>query len=148
MKKISTAWKSSKRPGKQRKYRANLGLHLRRRLMNANLSKELRKKYGRRSIPVRKGDIVKIMKGKFKKKTGKVTTANTKKLFVEIEGMQIKKQDGSKANMKFRPSFLQITELNEEDKRRMGTKKAVAGNENQGKEMSKKTEKGENKNAP
>ena len=59
------------------------------------------------------------MRGKFKKKTGKITAVYIKRIKVEVEGMQIKKQDGSKANVKFNPSFLQITELNLEDRKRI-----------------------------
>jgi len=115
---FSTHWKSSRKTRKQRKYLANAPLHLRRKFISTNLSKELRKKYGKRNLPLKKGDMVIIMRGKFKKKTGKITAVYTKKMKVEIEGMQIKKQDGSKANVKFNPSFLQITELNLEDKKR------------------------------
>jgi len=86
--------------------------------MSANLSKELRKKYRKRSFPLRKGDTVKIMRGKFRKKTGKIAVVDAKKMKAEIEGMQIKKQDGSKVNVKFNPPFLQITELNLEDRKR------------------------------
>ena len=115
---FSKHWKSSKQPRKQKKYLANAPLNIRRKFLNANLSKELRKKYGKRSLPLRKGDSVKIMRGKFKKKTGKITIVYTKKMKVEIENMQIKKQDGSKANVRFNPAFLQIIELNLEDKKR------------------------------
>jgi large subunit ribosomal protein L24 len=136
MKKFNTSWKASKRPGKQRKYAANAPLHLKRNLMSVNLSKELRKRHGKRNIPLRKGDVVKIMRGKFKKKAGKITAINNKRLRVEIEGIQVKKQDGSKANVRFYPSILQITELNTEDKKRIkGIKQ----------ESKKIEEKGENK---
>ena len=66
--KFSIHWKSSKQPRKQRKYAANAPLHLRKKFVSANLSKDLRKKQGKRNIPLRKGDIVKIMRGKFKGK--------------------------------------------------------------------------------
>ena len=139
-KKFSTSWKSSIRPGKQRKFTANAPLHLKKKLVNANLSKELRKRYGRRSFALKKGDMVKIMRGSFKKKTGKIIEVDTKKMKVQIEGMQMKKQDGSKVNVKFNPSSLQITELNLEDKKRnesiMNSKKKI------------ETQKGEKKNAP
>ena len=92
--------------------------------MSANLSKELRNKYKRRSLPLRKGDVVKVMRGEFRKKTGKIIAINRKKMNVEIEGMQIKKQDGSKTNVKFRPSVLQLTELNLEDRKRIEMLKA------------------------
>ena len=37
-----------------------------------------------------------------------------------IEGIQVKKFDGSKASIKLQPSNLQIIELNMEDKKRFG----------------------------
>ena len=140
---FSKHWKSSRKPRKQIKYLANAPLNLRKRFMSANLSKELRKKYGKRNIPLRKGDTVKVMRGKFKKKIGKIITVYTKKMKVEIENMQIKKQDGSKANIKFNPSILQVTELNLEDKKR---NEIFAGQKNNSKE--KTINHGEVKNAP
>jgi large subunit ribosomal protein L24 len=111
-------WKSSKQPRKQRKYLANAPLHIKKKLMGVNLSKELRKKYHKRSLPLRKKDTVKILRGKFKGKKGKIIRIILKAQKVEMEGIQIKKQDGSKVNIRLRPSNLQITELNVEDKKR------------------------------
>jgi large subunit ribosomal protein L24 len=59
---FSKSWKSSKQPRKQRKYLYNMDLHNVKKLMSAHLSKELMKKYGKRNIPIRKGDKVKIMR--------------------------------------------------------------------------------------
>jgi len=120
-KEFSTAWKASKQPRKQRKYVAKAPLHIKRKLLSVNLSKELRKKVGKRNIPVRKGDNVKIMLGKFKGKTGKIIQVFTKKSKVTIEGIQVKKQDGSKANIKLQPSNLQIIELDMNDKKRISS---------------------------
>lgn len=121
--KFSTKWKASSQPRKQRKYSVNAPLHIKRKLLSVNLSKDLRKKYNRRNIPARKGDTVKIMVGKFKKKNGKIISIDTKTSKIKIEGIMIKKQDGSKANVKIHPSNLQITELNLTDKKRMKTQK-------------------------
>jgi large subunit ribosomal protein L24 len=117
--KFSTLWKSSKQPRKQRKYLANAPLHIRKKFISVNLSKELRKKHKKRNIPIKKGDVVKIMRGKFKKKQGKVTEVKLKISKIAIEGIQVKKQDSSKVNVRLQPSNLQIIELNLEDKKRM-----------------------------
>ena len=117
--KFSTAWKSSKQPRKQIKYRANAPLHIKQKFVSAGLSKELRKKYEKRNLPIRKGDVVKIMTGKFKKKQGKVLKVNLKTSKIIIDGINVKKMDGSKANVKMQPSNLQIVELNLDDKKRM-----------------------------
>jgi len=119
--KFSTHWNASSQPRKQRKYSANAPLHIKRKFLSMNLSKELRKKYKKRNIPARKGDTVKIMTGKFKKKQGKIISIDVKTSKVKIEGIMIKKQDGSKIGIKIHPSNLQITELNTDDKKRMKT---------------------------
>lgn len=118
-KEFSVKWKSSKQARKQRKYLANAPFHLRHKLMASNLSKELRKKYSRRNFPVRKGDNVRVMRGKFKGKTGKISLVNLKKLRVSIEGIQAQKKDGTKINVYFNPSKIQIQELNLDDKERI-----------------------------
>jgi large subunit ribosomal protein L24 len=56
----------SKKPSKQRKAMYQAPLHRKHKLFSAHLSKELRKQWNKRSLPVRKGDEVKIMRGKFK----------------------------------------------------------------------------------
>jgi len=109
--KFSTHWKGSKQPRKQRKYLANAPLHLRKEFVSINLSKELRKKVGKRNLPAKKGDKVKVCVGKFKGKTGKILTVNLKKSKIIVEEIQVKKQDGSKASVKLQPSNLQIIEL-------------------------------------
>ncbi len=119
MKKFSKNWKRSKNPKKQRKYRKYAPLHIRHKLVSTNLSKELRKKYGRRSISLRKGDVVKIMRGKFKGKTAKVEKVDLKKLKVYLEGISIAKQSGLKRLVPIDPSNLQIVELNLSDKERI-----------------------------
>ena len=84
--------------------------------MAANLSKELRKKYKKRSMGLRKGDRVKVMRGQFKKHTGKIERINLKRAKIFVEGVSITKKDGSKALYPLHPSNLQIMELNIEDK--------------------------------
>lgn len=121
--KFSTNWKSSKQPRKQRKYLAKAPIHLKKKVLSVNLSKELRKKHGRRNIMIKKGDTAKIMRGKFKGKKGKVIVVKIKKPLINIEGIQIKKRDGSKANVKLQPSNLQIIELNLDDKKRLRQEK-------------------------
>ena len=59
------------------------------------------------------------MRGKFKKKSGKVVEVKIKMQKIYVEGIQVKKQEGSKANVALKASNLQITELNDSDKKRM-----------------------------
>lgn len=118
MKKWSKEWIGSKKPRKQRKYVFNLPLHIRKALLSVTLSKDLRKKHNRRSITVRREDKVKILRGQFKKKTGKVTRVDLRNVKVYIEGIENIKKDGTKVLYPFEPSNLMITELNLEDKKR------------------------------
>ena len=131
---FSTHWKASRQPRKQRKYSAKAPLHIKRKLLSVNLSKELRKKYNRRNIPIRKGDTAKIMRGKFRKKQGKILEVDVKKSKIIMEGIQVKKQDGSKVNFKLRPSNLQIIDLNLEDKKRIHVQKEIKQEEKAEKE--------------
>ena len=54
--------------------------HIRRRLMSSHLSKDLRKKYNVRALPIKRGDEVLIVKGKYKASKGKVTSVYRKKM--------------------------------------------------------------------
>jgi large subunit ribosomal protein L24 len=117
--KFSTHWVSSTQPRKQRKFIANAPLHVRHKFLSANLSKDLRKKYAKRNLPLRKGDEVLIMRGAFKKKKAKLTSVDLKKTRVTLEGIQRTKKDGSKVNVFFHPSILQIQVLNLDDKQRV-----------------------------
>ncbi len=119
MKTFSQDWKASKKPGKQRKYRANAPLHIKKSYLSSHLSKELREKYKRRSISVRKGDMVKIMRGQFKGKTGKIERVNIKANETFIAGIEMKRKDGTKSFYPLKPSKLLIIELNMTDKRRI-----------------------------
>jgi len=115
--KFSNSWLSSKQPRKQRKYRYNAPLHKKHKFLSANLSKELRKKYGKRSLPLRKGDEVLVMRGSFKKKKAKVQNIINCK--VSLEGIQRTKKEGTKVPVFFNPRALQIVSLNLEDKKRL-----------------------------
>lgn len=118
MAKWTSSWNSSIEPSKQRKYRKNAPKHIRRIIMSAHLSKELRDKYSRRSIPLRKGDTVKIMKGDLKGKTGKITDMNTIRYKVYVEGITNLRKDGNTSPRALEPSNLLITELELSDSKR------------------------------
>ncbi len=114
----SRSWISSKQPRKQRKYRYNAPAHIRHKFLSANLSKELRQRFGLRSIPIRKGDEIQIMRGAFKGQKGPIETVDTKKLKVYIGGIKVKKVDGSEVAKAIDPSNLKIINLKLDDKRR------------------------------
>lgn len=105
----------SKQPRKQRRsiYRAKL--HHRHKFLHATLSKELREKYGKRAIRVRKGDKVKVMRGSFAGHTGKVLEVDMKRLRIFVDGVVVKKANGEEVPMPIHPSNVMIVELGEED---------------------------------
>lgn len=115
---FSTSWKKSKQPRKQRKYTYNAPFHTKHRFVGAHLSPELRKKYGQRSVHLRKGDTVKILRGRFKGKTGKVDRIDLKNTKAYIQGIEIEKKDGSKARYPIHPSKLLVISLELDDKKR------------------------------
>ena len=116
---FNKSWNSSNQPRKQVKFRANAPNHIKRTFMGATLDKELRKKYGRRNIEVRKGDEVKVMRGKFKGKQGKVGTSDVKNTRIQIDGIQRSKAGGEKLITWFHPSNVKIIILNTDDKKRL-----------------------------
>jgi large subunit ribosomal protein L24 len=144
-KKFSTAWKASKQPRKQRKYKANAPLHVRKKFVSVALSKELKKKNEKRNVPVKKNDKVKIMRGKFKGKSGKVLNVDLKYSKIVVEGIQVTKQDGSKANLKMQPSNLQIIELTERTSKKFKKENKSEKNKKQEKKETKETKKAEKK---
>lgn len=114
--------------------------------MVATLDKPLREKYSVRSIEVRKGDEVLIMRGKFKGKKAKVTNVEVGNTRVNIDGMQITKKDGTKVDVWFHPSNLKIVSVVDSDKKRF-KKTNTKSDSNKTKEAPKSESKmkGENK---
>jgi len=115
---FSTSWKSSKQPRKQRKYVKNAPKHIKSKFMSAMLSKELRTKHQKRNIPIKKGDKVKVLRGQFKGKIGKVTKVDLRNLKINLVGVDLMKKDGTKVPYPIHPSNVMITELNLDDKKR------------------------------
>lgn len=117
-KNFSKSWIKSKQPRRQRKYRANATLHIRHKFLGSRLSKELTEKYGKRTMPIRKNDTVKVLRGQFKGKSGKIESVDTKKSKVIITGIDVVKKDGTKTRYLIHASNLVITALSLEDKKR------------------------------
>jgi len=110
------AFTSSIKPSKQRKALFNAPLHKLRKLFNAPLSKELREKYGVKRLPVRVGDVVRIMRGDWKGHEGKVVRVDTKRVRIYVEGVQIKKADGTPVYYPIHPSKVMIIKLDLSDR--------------------------------
>ncbi len=107
--------KTSK-PSKQRKRLFQAPDHIRYKHFAAPLSPELRKTYGIRSLPVRRGDTVRVMRGDHKGFEGKVSRVDRKKFRIYIEGLTRERVDGTTVFIPVHPSKVMITKLNLDDK--------------------------------
>ncbi|MBT8242552.1 MAG: 50S ribosomal protein L24 [Nitrosopumilus sp.] len=87
--------------------------------LGSALSKDLHKKYGKRSVRVIEGDSVTIVRGEFKGVDGKVAKVSTEKSSVAIEGVKKEKTKGDKFDVYIHTSNLVVTSLNSEDKWRI-----------------------------
>ncbi len=105
----------SHKPSKQRKYLYNAPLHHRGRIMSAHLSSDLRERYGVRSLPVRKGDRVRVIRGDYKGTEGEVISVDRKGYRIAIKGLIRKKTDGTEIPIPIHPSNVVITKLDLKD---------------------------------
>ncbi len=94
-------------------------LQTRSKQMGSALSKDLQKKYGKKSARVVEGDSVSILRGEFKGVDGKISKISTQKSSVAIDGVKKEKTKGDKFDVYIHTSNLVITSLNSEDKWRM-----------------------------
>ena len=85
----------------------------------ASLSSELRKKFGKRSARIVKGDTVKILRGEFYGTAGKVTKILTQKNSINVDGVKREKTKGEKIDVPIHATNVIITALNDDDKWRM-----------------------------
>ena len=93
--------------------------HTRSKQLGSQLSEDLRKKYGKKSVRVVEGDSIKIVRGEFKGVDGKVSKVSTKKSSVAVEGVKKEKTKGDKFDVYIHTSNLLVTSLNTEDKWRI-----------------------------
>ncbi|CAK7209529.1 60S ribosomal protein L26A [Sporothrix curviconia] len=109
MAKASNSIHSSRR--KSRKAHFTAPSSVRRNIMSAPLSKELREKYNVRSIPIRKDDEVQIVRGSHKDKEGKVTSVYRLKYVIHVERVTRDKASGQSVPLGIHPSNVVITKL-------------------------------------
>ena len=117
-KKWSRFWNSSTQKRKQRKYVFQAPMHVKHRFMGSCLSAEIRKEWNIRTVPVRKGDTVTVLRGDNKGKSGKVTKTSLARTRIFVEGVETARADGSKALYPVHPSNVMITKLDLSDVKR------------------------------
>jgi large subunit ribosomal protein L24 len=109
----------STKPNKQRLAQYKAALHKKHKLLSAHLSKELMQKWKKRSMPVRKGDEVKVMRGSFTGTVGKISEVNMTRMKVYIDTVKRKKSSGEEVHVPINTSNLLITNPVMEDKMRI-----------------------------
>jgi large subunit ribosomal protein L24 len=110
------ATKRVKDPRKQRKLLHNAPAHLRHKLMAAPLSPQLTASKSTKTLPVRKGDTVRIMRGDNKGFEGKISRVDLKHYRIYLEGLTREKVDGTAIFLPVHPSKVMIKNLNLNDK--------------------------------
>ena len=95
----------------QRKLQLGAPSSVKRKLMSSHLSKSLRDQYKIRSLPIKRGDEVKILKGKGKGRTGKVVQVYRKRNVIYVDKVQRDKQNGQTVFLPIKPSYCVIEKL-------------------------------------
>mmetsp|Transcript_47760 Transcript_47760/g.112716 ORF Transcript_47760/g.112716 Transcript_47760/m.112716 type:complete len:130 (-) Transcript_47760:1896-2285(-) len=115
--KFSKEVTSSRRKIRKRYFCSNS--NLKRKAMVSSLSKNLREKYKLKSIPIRKDDTVRIVRGDQKGKSGKVMQCQRKNFKVLIEKITYNKKNNLNSYIPLTPSNLVIENLSMTNERKL-----------------------------
>ena len=136
------SWKSSKKAKKQRMYRANAPYHLRKKFLSVKLSDDLQDTIGKKTLPVRSGDKVEVMRGEHKGLSSLVDRVDYTNYKVYLTDIERERVDGTEAKIALEPSNLKLVKLELEDERRISE---VELSEEEKKEIEAEDEKEEKK---
>jgi len=109
---------SSKSPGKQRKKMYSAPVHANKNRLKCRLDEFLQEEYGLRSLVVKTGDLVKIMRGQFRDTEGKVIRVDHKDVEVFLDNATVTKADGKEVNIPVHPSNIMLVKLELDDERK------------------------------
>ena len=115
---------SPRSPRRQRKALYTAAPFERRRRMTVLLSRELRGRFHRRSVPLRKGDTVRVLSGSFVGREERVAKVNRRDYSVTLDNVTLKAADEKLKPLALRPAHLVITRLNLSDPWRRKSLKA------------------------
>ena len=102
-------------PRRQRKALYTADTFERRRRMTVLLSRELRTRFHKRSVPVRKGDTVRVLAGSFAGREERVAKIDRRGYSVTLDNVTLKTADEKLKPLGLRPGRLVITRLNLSD---------------------------------
>ncbi|MDE1835728.1 MAG: 50S ribosomal protein L24 [Euryarchaeota archaeon] len=103
---------TSYHPRAQRKALYRAPHHLRRKRLALPLSRELRSRYGRRRIPVRKGDTVRVLAGNYIGREERVAKVDYRHYAVVLDNVTLQKADKKLKQLPLPIGHLMITKLN------------------------------------
>jgi ribosomal protein uL24 len=108
-------------PRRQRKALYTADSFERRLRMTVPLSRELRGRFRTRSIPIRKGDVVRVLSGSFVGREERVARVDRRAYTLVLDNITLKTGEEKLKALPIRPSHLVITRLNLSDpwRRRM-----------------------------
>lgn len=107
--------RSPRSPRRQRKALYSADTFERRRRMTVPLSRELRARFHRRALPIRKGDTVRVLSGSFVGREERVARVNRRDYAVTLDNVTLKTADEKLKPLELRPSHLVLTRLNLSD---------------------------------
>ncbi|MFW9799019.1 MAG: 50S ribosomal protein L24, partial [Candidatus Thorarchaeota archaeon] len=82
------------------------------------LDEFLQEEYGMRSMRIKKGDLVRIMRGQFRDTEGKVIAVDYRNIRVHLENATVTRADGKEAQIPMHPSNLMLVKLELDDDRK------------------------------
>ena len=106
---------SPRSPRRQRKALYTADTFERRRRMAVPLSRELRGRFHRRAVPVRKGDTVRVLSGSFVGREERVARVDRRTYSLTLDNVTLKAADEKMKPLPIRPAHLVITRLNLSD---------------------------------
>lgn len=112
-------------PRRQRKALYTADSFERRRRMTVPLSRDLRGRFHARSVPIRKGDTVRVLSGSFEGREERVAKVNRRTYSVVLDNVTLKTGEDKLKPLPIRTNHLVITRLNLSDPWRRRTLKVA-----------------------
>jgi large subunit ribosomal protein L24 len=106
----------TKKPSKQRRKIAFATEKEILKMMKVRLSEKLREKYGVRTVSIRKGDSVKILRGDFAGIEGKIIETDRRNQKVIVEGVTKEKVSGEQMRVPVHVSNVEMTTMDTGDR--------------------------------
>ncbi len=117
MKAYAKAWKASRKPRKQRKYARNAPRHVKRVMIRSMLSPSLKDQYKLNSLPPRKGDTARVMRGTHRGREGVIDRVDRHTGRVYLQGVTRKRLDGTDVHVGIHASNIMLIKLVEDPRR-------------------------------